>query len=74
MEERMTKSEEQSTDILSRLVFSVAALQKTIEAKATTNTSSMKVTADSDCEDVNDLDALMASKQTDQTKTESVVS
>ncbi|KAH3851564.1 hypothetical protein DPMN_094046 [Dreissena polymorpha] len=59
-------------DILSRLVFSVAALQNTIETKATTNTSSKEVTDDSDREDVNDLDALMASKQTDQTETESV--
>ncbi|KAH3822946.1 hypothetical protein DPMN_124740 [Dreissena polymorpha] len=59
-------------DILSRLVFSVSALQNTIETKATTNISSKEVTDDSDREDVNDLDALMASKQTDQTETVSV--
>ncbi|KAH3882064.1 hypothetical protein DPMN_005994 [Dreissena polymorpha] len=72
MEERMTKSEEQSTDILSRLVFTVAELQKSIESKGTTYTSSVEVTADSDCEEVDDLDALMASKQIEQTETGSV--
>lgn len=71
MEERMTKSDEQSTDILSRLVFSVAELQKTIETKAATNNSPMEVSAEIDEEEIDDLDALMGSKQTVETESES---